>query len=98
MKLILKIAAGIIVAWVLILGTGLIVGLMTAKALTEGVVQPQVDEITEPFDQFTTGLTPPPTKKESTELLGVGYDDCTAQGGFPGWNYKEGVANCLVRR
>jgi|LakMenEpi03Aug12_release.lakeMendotaPanAssembly.Ray.scaffolds.fasta_scaffold2136004_1 hypothetical protein len=39
MKLILKVAAGIIVAWVLILGTGLIVGLLTAKAVTGSTLQ-----------------------------------------------------------
>ena len=62
MKLVLKIAAGIIVAWLLILGTALAIATLTAKALTETVVEPRVEELTQPFEQLTTDLTltPPP--------------------------------------
>ncbi len=99
MKLILKIAAGIIVAWVLILVTGFLIAVGTTKVITGAVVEPTVEELTKPFEELTTGLTlnPPPTQTESTELLDIGYDDCKAQGGFPGWSYKEGVSNCLVK-
>jgi hypothetical protein len=58
MKLILKIAAGIIVAWVLILGTALIIGLLTAKALTETVVEPQVNQFIKPLEEQLTQAIP----------------------------------------
>jgi len=63
MKLILKIAAGILVAWMLILGGSLAIAALTAKALTETVVEPQINQFIEPLEEQlaqATPLTPEP--------------------------------------
>lgn len=49
MKLILKIAAGIVIGWVVILVSGLIIATMTAKAISESTVKPAMDQVAQPF-------------------------------------------------
>jgi hypothetical protein len=95
MKLILKIAAGIIVAWVLILGTGLIVGLLTAKALTETTVKPLVEQQEQLWEQ-TQQLTPTPI--DTTVWLDLSWTECLDRDGRWAYEPGTGVVRCGVKQ
>ena len=95
MKLILKIAAGIIVAWVLILGTGLVIAAMTAKALTETTVKPLIEQ-QEQLVQQNQQVIPAPVSK--TVWLDLSWQECADRQGLWAYEPGTGVVRCGVQQ
>ncbi len=85
MKLILKIAAGIIIAWITIIVSGLIIATLTATALSQAVVKPKMDElnkITNTAFQSNQG----PVIRYSNKLPYTNNFDCVNNNGKWGYN------------
>lgn len=85
MKLVLKIAAGIIVAWVAILVGGFFLAIGTAKVVSEAVVQPQVEQLTQPFEQLAQVPTYQP---EQLTWIDISWTECHKRDGK--WGYIPG--------
>ena len=98
MKLILKITAGILLAWGIILAGAFFMAIGTAKVVSEAVVEPQMEQLQQPFNDLAQQFPILPQSEQSkmVEQLDVTYDDCVAKGGIAGWNYLEGKASCMV--
>ena len=86
MKLVLKIAAGIIIAWFTIIVSGVIIAGITATAISQTVVKPNMDKLNEAITKpmqptgFTTTTTYTNVLPFKTEF------DCVNNNGRWGFN------------
>ena len=112
-KLVLKITAGIILAWVIILVTGFVLAMGTAKAVSEALIQPSAEQMNSsiqqnPLETVTdtlNGFAEPfeqmatqATPTEDTYWLDVDMATCNEEGGTMGYRWDKGIMSCKVAK
>jgi hypothetical protein len=111
MKLILKITAGILIAWGLILVTSVVLAFGTAKVVSDAIIQPAAEQMNSPIQgtaletvtDTLNGFAEPfeqmatePTQTKKYYWLDVDMDTCSKEGGIWGYNYAEAKLSCQV--
>ena len=86
MKLVLKITAGILLAWATILVSAFILAGLAATAVTQTVVKPKMDQLTQQINNTFVPSTTNDTVVFTNKLPYTNQYECNANNGNWGYN------------